>query len=157
MDKIFISACFMGENVRYDGRNQSQDKNTLFSKAIEKWRKEQRLVSGCPECLGGLSVPRDPAEIQQKNQRVITINNTDVTEQFYQGALKTLNICLENKIKFALLKESSPSCGSHYIYNGDFSNTKIKGQGVTTKLLLEHGILVFSEKNIESLIACVQR
>ena len=156
MDKIFISACFMGENVRYDGGTQSQSKNILFSKTIKKWKKDQRLVSGCPECLGGLSVPRDPAEIQQEIQRVITINNTDVTEQFYQGALKTLNICLENKIKFALLKESSPSCGSHYIYNGDFSNTKIKGQGVTAKLLSENGIQVFSENTIESLIDCVQ-
>jgi len=154
MEKIFISACFMGENVKYDGGHQS-----LTHQAIILWKQEKRLVSGCPECLGGLSVPRDPAEIQQGNrlgnQKIITINNEDVTDSFHKGALKTLDICLKNEIKFALLKESSPSCGSTMIYDGSFSNVKIQGQGVTAQLLTNHGIAVFSEKTIEALIAQV--
>lgn len=137
----------MGENVRYDGGHQH-----LTHYSIEKWKKEKRLISGCPECLGGLSVPREPAEIQQKNQRIITIQGVDVTDNFHDGALKTLSICLKNDIKFALLKESSPSCGSNTIYNGEFSNTKIIGQGVTAQLLINHNIKVFSEKTIDALI-----
>lgn len=137
----------MGENVRYDGGHQN-----LTHDSIEKWKKEKRLISGCPECLGGLSVPREPAEIQQKNQRIITIQGVDVTDNFHDGALKTLSICLKNNIKLALLKESSPSCGSNTIYNGEFSNTKIIGQGVTAQLLKNHNIKVFSEKTIDMLI-----
>lgn len=151
MEKVFISACFMGEKVRYDGGHQS-----LTHQTIAQWKQENRLISGCPECLGGLSVPRDPAEIQQANQKIITINNEDVTDNFHKGALKALEICLKNKVKYALLKESSPSCGSTTIYNGEFSNTKIKGQGVTAALLAEHGIMVFSEKTIKALIAQIQ-
>ncbi|XPF92996.1 DUF523 domain-containing protein [Colwellia sp. RE-S-Sl-9] len=150
MEKIFISACFMGENVRYDGGHQS-----LTHQSIEKWKKENRLISGCPECLGGLPVPREPAEIQQKDQKIITIQGVDVTDNFHDGALKTLSVCLKNNIKFALLKESSPSCGSNTIYNGEFSNTKIMGQGVTTQLLTKHNITVFSEKTLDALIDAI--
>jgi len=147
MEKIFISGCFMGENVRYDGGHQA-----LSHQMIKKWQAEKRLVSACPECLGGLTVPRAPAEIQSNNQKVITIYGVDVTKNFTKGAEAALNICIQHKIKFALLKESSPSCGSNTIYNGAFSNTKIAGQGVTAKLLTEHNIQVFSENTIESLI-----
>ena len=147
MEKIFISACFMGEKVRYDGGHQA-----LSHQMIKKWQTEKRLVSGCPECLGGLTVPRAPAEIQSNNQKVITIQGVDVTNKFTKGAEKALELCIQYKIKFALLKESSPSCGSNTIYNGAFSNTKIVGQGVTAKLLTEHNIQVFSENTIESLI-----
>ncbi|WP_426359073.1 DUF523 domain-containing protein [Pseudocolwellia sp. HL-MZ19] len=153
MDRIFISACFMGENVRYDGGHQSLLSHARFAETIEKWKQEKRLLSGCPECLGGLPVPRDPAEIQQENQQIITVNNVDVTDSFQRGALKALDLCLKHNIKYALLKESSPSCGSHTIYDGTFSNTKIDGQGVTAKLLTQHNIKVFSEKNIADLIA----
>lgn len=159
MEKIFISACLMGENVRYDGGHQS-----LAHQAITQWTQENRIISGCPECLGGLPIPRAPAEVQQGNQqgtlqekqKIITIKNEDVTDNFHNGALKTLNICLKHQIKYALLKESSPSCGSTAIYDGTFSNTKIKGQGITAQLLTQHGITVFSEKTIEILITQIK-
>ena len=55
--KILISACLMGENVKYDGGN-----NLLHVTIIEQWKKEGRLVLACPEVLGGLSTPRPPCE-----------------------------------------------------------------------------------------------
>ena len=157
MKKIFISACFMGEKVRYDGGHQLLSHDSLFYKTVQKWKNENRLISGCPECLGGLPVPRAPAEMQQVSQKIITVNGDDVSESFHIGALKALDICLENNIKFALLKESSPSCGSNTIYNGEFSKTKIAGQGVTAQLLTQHKIKVFSENTIEQLIAYIDR
>ena len=48
----------------------------------------------------------------------------------------------------AILKESSPSCGVHRIYDGHFSGTKVKGSGVTTALLQKHGFTVYSEKDL---------
>lgn len=155
MEKIFISACFMGQNVKYNGGHQIFSNDSLLYKTIEKWKKENRLISNCPECLGGLPVPRDPAEMQQSNKKIITVNNVDVTHNFNSGALKTLDICLNHNIKYALLKESSPSCGSQNIYDGSFSKTKINGEGVTTRLLREHNIKVFSEETLTDLIAIV--
>ncbi|MDX2367636.1 MAG: DUF523 domain-containing protein, partial [Colwellia sp.] len=54
-------------------------------------------------------------------------------------------------IRFALLKESSPSCGSTFIYDGSFTNNKVLGQGVTSQLLAQHNIKVFSENKLETL------
>lgn len=150
MKKILISACFLGEKVRYDGKHQK-----LTDHIIKKWQTEGRLISACPECLGGLPVPRDPAEIQLDLHRVITVQSEDVTSQFMKGAQKTLTICLNENIKFALLKESSPSCGSTTVYDGTFSNNKVEGKGITAKLLHDHGIHVFSENSIEALISTV--
>jgi uncharacterized protein YbbK (DUF523 family) len=144
--KILVSACFLGENVRYDGGHQK-----LTHCIISQWKAENRLVGGCPECLGGLSVPRAPAEIQKHQKSVITVTGVDVTSEFTMGAEKTLEICKKENVRYAVLKESSPSCGSHYIYDGSFSNNKIMGKGITAQLLHENGISVYSENNIEAL------
>ena len=151
MEKILVSACLLGENVRYDGENQ-----LLNNKTLARWHKNGQLISLCPEVAGGLSIPRPPAEINQQSGLVITAFGEDVSRQFYQGAQITLNICKQQKIRFALLKESSPSCGSATIYDGNFSSEKMSGQGVTASLLMKNGIKVFSEKNIETLIAAIE-
>lgn len=151
MDKIFISACLLGENVRYDGKHQK-----LSEKIILQWRKEGRLVGGCPECLGGLPVPRDPAEIDSNSKQVITVNGENVTLPFMTGAQKALDLCEKENIKFALLKESSPSCGSNNIYDGSFSKRKITGEGVTAALLTKNGIRVFSESTINELAQLIR-
>jgi len=151
LEKILISACFLGENVRYNGQTES-----LQHQILNQWLKQGRVVRVCPEVAGGLPVPRPAAEIDRINQRIITKQGEDVTDAFEHGAQKALSICLNNNIKFALLKESSPSCGSQTIYDGQFRGQKIAGQGATTKLLREHGIEVYSEENIQALITRIE-
>lgn len=143
MQKILVSACLMGENVRFDGKNR---KNS--SEILKKWQKDGRLVVFCPEVAGGLPVPRPPAEIQP-DEKVITVEGTDLTAAFKQGAEKALDLCREHHIHIAILKEGSPSCGSSQISDGHFSHTKISGQGVTTRLLEANGIFVFSEHELD--------
>lgn len=158
MDKILISSCFLGNKVRYDGKD-----NLLTSDIIQRWQQEERLVIICPELAGGLSIPRAPAEIQNSritNSKKITLQvltNTgeNVTEAFECGANEALRLCKLHKIRYALLKESSPSCGSSMVYDGSFQRRKISGQGVTTKLLMAHGIKVYSEKTIALLLTCI--
>lgn len=146
MDKIIISACLTGKNIKYNGGNNRIDKP-----AITRWQNEGRLVPVCPESLGGLPVPRPPAEIS--GAEVININGDDVTENFEKGARAALDIAEKSGAKYALLKQSSPSCGSEFIYDGTFSHTKIKGMGVAAALLAEHGIKVFDESRIDELDA----
>lgn len=143
MQKILISACLMGENVRFNGKNS---KNS--SKIIKKWQKDGCLVVFCPEIAGGLSVPRPPAEIQPDGQ-IIAIDGSDVTAAFEQGAERAMNLCREHHIHIAILKEGSPSCGSALINDGNFSHTKISGQGITTQLLEANGVFVFSENELD--------
>ncbi len=145
-DKILISRCFLGENVRYNNIAIAL-KNPL----ILQWQQQKRLIPICPEVAGGLAVPREPAEIQQKNHKVITQSGTDVSAQFNYGAQLALMLCQQHNIRFALLKESSPSCGSKKVYDGSFSNKKVAGKGITSQLLSDHNIKVFSESTIEEL------
>lgn len=117
MKRILVSSCFLGEKVRYDGKSKSLINDTLLL-----WKKQKQLISFCPEVAGGLSVPRQPAEIQQNNGLIITCDGEDVSRQFIKGAQRALDICQQHDIHFALLKESSPSCGSTTIYDGSFQN-----------------------------------
>jgi len=149
-EKILVSACFLGQKVRYDGQAK-----TLLHPLLVQWKQEQRLISICPEITGGLAVPRAAAEIQEK--KVITCDGDDVTQQFMSGAKQALALCQQHNIRFALLKESSPSCGSQTIYDGTFSERKIKGQGVCSQLLRQNGIQVFSELTIDQLAVLLNK
>ena len=143
MERILISACLVGDNVKYNGGN---NKNPLIDQLLEKYE----LVPFCPEVEGGLTIPRHPCE--QKGDQVINDIGEDVTSQFEKGAELAYNICLFLKIKKAILKERSPSCGVHSIYDGSFSHKAINGMGVTAKYLKEKGIEVYNEEEIDSLL-----
>jgi uncharacterized protein YbbK (DUF523 family) len=146
LDKILISSCFLGNNVRYNN-----EIIPLKHSLLTLWHQQGRLISICPEVAGGLSVPREPAEQQPNSNKIITISGIDVSDQFDFGAKQALTLCKNHNIKFAVLKESSPSCGSTIIYDGSFSNNKIAGHGVTSKMLIQAGINVFSENNFQEL------
>lgn len=143
MQRILISACLMGENVRFDGKNSKKS-----SEIINKWQKDGILVILCPEVSGGLPVPRSPAEIQPDGS-IITVEGRDVTAAFEQGAQQVLELCKQHDIRIAILKEGSPSCGSSLINDGNFSHVKIPGQGMTTRLLEANGIRVFNENELD--------
>ena len=143
MEKILISACLVGDNVKYNGRN---NQNPLIEKLLEKYE----LVPFCPEVEGGLSIPRFPSE--RKGESVIDSNNEDVTDNFVNGADLAYNICLFLKIKIAILKERSPSCGVHEIYDGSFSHKVVSGMGVTSELLKRKGIVIYNEDEIPLLL-----
>lgn len=85
------------------------------------------------------------------------MSGINVSKQFIAGANQALALCQLHNIRFAVLKESSPSCGSTLIYNGSFSNKKITGQGVTSILLTQAGIKVFSENNLHELTNLLDR
>ena len=141
---VLISACLLGDNVKYSGGNNLTPKLVTL---LEKYNVD--IVKVCPECFGGLPIPRVPSEI--KENKVFSKDNRDVTEEFLIGAEKTLKIAKENDVNFAILKERSPSCGSTYIYDGNFSGKIIEGQGVATRKLNEENIIVFSEENLEEI------
>ena len=132
---ICVSKCLLGENCRYDGRNMKNEK-------VLEYLKDKEYVGVCPECLGGLDTPRDPSEIV--GDHVFTCVMQDVTRQYLAGAKEALKIAKENNCKVAIFQENSPSCGSHYVYDGSFSGRKISGKGITTKLFEENGIKIIS-------------
>ena len=144
MDKILISKCLLGENVKYNGGN-----NKIENPVIEKWKKEGRLIPICPEVDGGLPTPRPPSEIQ--NNLVINNCGCDVTEEFVSGAKIACEKAKSAGAKYALMKQGSPSCGSKMIYDGTFSKTKKAGLGIAAKMLTDMGIRIFDESEIDIL------
>ena len=136
--KILVSACLLGKNCKYNGHNNKQERLLEFLNNYE-------VIPVCPEVLGGLSIPREPAEIRSK--KVINKKNIDVTENYKKGAQLTLDIIKKENIKVAILKKNSPSCGYGYIYDGTFSHKLIKGNGITADLLNKEGIIILNEEN----------
>jgi len=136
---ILVSACLCGVNCKYNG------KNNLNIEVLELVKKGQAILV-CPEQLGGLSTPRNPAEIKIINDEICVITNDgiDVTKNYKRGAEEVLKIAKELNIKKAILKKKSPSCGCGQIYDGTFSNTLINGNGITANLLIENEIEVIS-------------
>ena len=68
--KVLVSACIMGENCKYNGKN---NKNS----AAIHFLKDKEVISICPEVLAGMETPRPCAEIV--NGRVVDENGNDVT------------------------------------------------------------------------------
>lgn len=134
--KILVSACLLGENCKYSGGNNKCDE-------ILELGKKHKLIPICPECFGGLPIPRVPSEI--KNGRVYSKTGEDLTEAFNDGAEKALYVAEESGCQLAILKERSPSCGFGEIYDGSFSSKTIRGNGITAQLLYDHGIVILGE------------
>lgn len=124
--KIAVSACLLGENCKYNGGNNYNEKVMEFVKGHE-------VIGICPELLGGLPVPREPAEIVDGIVR--TKDGASVNEEFRHGAEAAMNIIEENDIELVILQSRSPSCGAKKIYDGTFSGNLIVGQGVFAQML----------------------
>ncbi len=78
---------------------------------------------------------------------MIDVHGNDVTEMYVKGAKAALEQVQSLKATAVVLKEYSPSCGSRMIYRGDFNGGTKAGDGVTSALLKQHGIQVFSEED----------
>lgn len=161
MTAILISACLMGAPVRYDGKGKP-----LGDSLLARLAEAGRLVPLCPEVAGGFAVPRPPAEIEcgrtgddvlDGRARVIELGGRDVTAAFIAGAEAALALARDNRCRYALLIDGSPSCGSLSIHDGAFSGRKRPGNGVTAALLARHGIEVFSPSRSDDLLSRLAR
>ncbi|MFJ7738920.1 DUF523 domain-containing protein [Lysinibacillus sp. NPDC097287] len=144
---MLVSSCLAGLEVRYNGTHS-------LNNTIRKLVEENKAITICPELLGGFSTPREPAEIVggdgndvlDGKARVVEKSGKDVTELYIKGAHATLEKAEKINATIVILKESSPSCGSLMIYNGEFQGKKIVGNGVTSALLKRNGLQLLSEE-----------
>ena len=141
-EKLLVSACFVSKGYKYDGDANINIKIIALEQKYE-------FVFICPEVFGGLPVPRYPSEIL--GDKVVNIIGEDVTQNFNLGAIKALELAKKHNCKKALLKAKSPSCGKGMVYDGTFSHTLKEGHGITVRLLMENGIEVYTENELENL------
>ncbi|MGB3479712.1 MAG: DUF523 domain-containing protein [bacterium] len=108
---ILVSACLLGINCRYDGKN-------AYNKQVAARLRNKNIIFACPEQLGGLTTPRSRNIIV--GDRVINEDGLDVTDNFIRGAKEFIKIARMFCVKKLILKSRSPSCGK---------------RGIVTKLL----------------------
>ena len=128
--KVMVSACLTGENCKYNGGNNRNEK-------VLRLMVDNDVITVCPEQMGGLPTPRIPAEI--KDGVVTARDGRIVDAQFRDGAAKCLETAIREQPDLIVLQSRSPSCGVKQRYDGTFSGILVDGAGVTAQLLLENG------------------
>ncbi len=129
----------MGENCKYNGGNNRNDKvMALF--------KENEIITVCPEVMGGLPTPRVPSEIV--DGVVVNREGINVDKKFHYGAERVLEIARQEKPDLIILQSRSPSCGVKQRYDGSFTGKLIDAPGVTAELLMKHGFMVIDVEDI---------
>ena len=116
--KIMVSACLAGENCKYNGSSNRNEK-------ILRLMAENEVIKVCPEQMGGLPTPRVPSEI--KNGVVTARDGQIVDDAFRAGAAKCLEIAVREQPDLIVLQSRSPSCGVKQRYDGTFTGTLTDG------------------------------
>jgi len=145
-ETILVSACLLGLRCCYNGCNNTYQ-------PVLDLRDKYILIPVCPEQLGGLQTPRPPSffikgdgsQTLEGIDNLINDQNENVSSHFRKGAEEALKICRLFNIKTAILKERSPSCGTHQIY---LKEKLTKGMGVTATILKSNDIRIMSENDI---------
>lgn len=138
--KIMVSACLAGENCKYNGGNNRNEK-------IIELISQNEAVLVCPEVLGGLPTPRIPAEIVDGT--VINKDGISVDKEYRRGAEQTLKIAEREKPDIIILQSRSPSCGVNQRYDGTFTGTRIDAPGITAELLIKNGFQVIDIEDLQ--------
>jgi len=134
--KLGISACLLGEEVRYNGEHKLDRylRDTL-GKLVE-------YVPVCPEVGCGMAIPREPLQLEGdiKHPRLMTIDtHKDYTKQMHSwGEIRLAELEKENLCGY-IFKSGSPSCGiveievfnEHCVMAG-------KGIGIWARMIMDH-------------------
>lgn len=144
-----VSACLAGIDCTYRGSSK-------LNASVKRLVAEGRAVPVCPEVMGGLTTPRENAEIAGGDgaaalagrARVISVTGKDVSANYMRGAQAALGIAKRAGIRRAILKSKSPACGRGRVYDGSFRKTLTAGNGVLAALLLKHRFTVLTENDI---------
>ena len=135
-----VSACLAGENCKYDGGNNRNEK-------VLRLMAENDVIRVCPEQLGGLPTPSVPSEIREG---IVTARDGRIVDREYRaGAQRCLEIALRERPDLIILQSRSPSCGVKQRYDGTFSGTLTYGAGVTAELLMENGFRCIDVEDLQ--------
>ena len=137
--RIMVSACLAGENCKYNGGSNRNEK-------VVRLMAEHEVRTVCPEQMGGLPTPRVPSEIKDG---VVTAKDGRVVDaEFRAGAEKCLAMARCFSPELIILQSRSPSCGVRQRYDGTFTGTLVDGPGVTAQLLMENGFQVVDVEDL---------
>ncbi len=126
---VVVSACLIGENCKYNGKNNR-------NQAVIDFLKDKEWVAICPEQLSGVGTPRPRAEILHGT--MVDEYGRDIQEQYAHGVELALSK-IPADAGLAILRPRSPTCGVRQIYDGSFTGKLIDGMGLFAKALKARG------------------
>ena len=133
---VLISACLLGERVRYDGGHKRCEP------LLEALHGRVRWIPVCPEVECGLPVPRESMRLAgtpSAPRLVGTESGADHTRRMLRWAEKRLRDLASHGVCGYVCKRNSPSCsgqGRIEVF-GDAGEPARPGTGLFTKAFLE--------------------
>jgi uncharacterized protein YbgA (DUF1722 family)/uncharacterized protein YbbK (DUF523 family) len=110
--RLGVSACLLGENVRYDGGHA---RDRFVADTLGQWFE---YVPVCPEMEIGMGTPRPPVRLVDDGGRtrlVAPSSGEDFTERMVVYAEAKISELARVDLDGYILKGSSPSCGMERI------------------------------------------
>jgi uncharacterized protein YbbK (DUF523 family) len=132
--RIGISACLLGDEVRYDGGHKRDE----FLADVLGPRVQ--FVKVCPEVEVGMGTPRAPLRLVSHNgtvRMVTDVTGVDHTEAMNAWAEKRAEELARENLSGYVLKSKSPSCGmSGVLVFGESGEPAMTGRGLFADVLL---------------------
>jgi uncharacterized protein YbbK (DUF523 family)/uncharacterized protein YbgA (DUF1722 family) len=132
--KLAVSACLLGEKVRYDGGHKRDE----F--VVEHIAKYADFIPFCPESIA-FGTPRESLRLVKDSLGVRVVSNksgNDLTEALKVASKEELSKIYQNSIGGIIFKSRSPSCGmgsaKTYLKNGYIEG---KSDGIFVKMCRE--------------------
>jgi uncharacterized protein YbbK (DUF523 family) len=144
---VAVSACLMGQPVRYDGGHKHAPD------ALGPLLADPHVIvlPICPEMLAGMGCPRPPvhfasgdggALLAGHDARIVDGQGQERTAAMVNGAERALGLCRAAGVTAAVLKEHSPSCGLRTVHG---PAGRQPGQGVFAARMAEQGVTLVNE------------
>jgi uncharacterized protein YbbK (DUF523 family) len=107
--RIGISACLLGEPVRYDGGHKRD------AWLVDVLGPHVEWVPVCPEVEAGFGTPRETIDLVRMQDGAVAVKTTrtnrDVTETLRRYAARRVEELAGDRLSGYVLKADSPSCG----------------------------------------------
>jgi uncharacterized protein YbbK (DUF523 family) len=142
-DPVVVSACLLGERVRYDGGDKRDPR-------VEAQVQGRVVLPLCPEVLGGMGCPRPPVHFETGDGdaliegfgRAVDDKGRDASGALLRGAQRADELARLAGARQAILKERSPSCGFLQIHTAAGLRA---GRGCFAAALVRRGVAVKDE------------
>jgi len=136
--RLGISACLLGEPVRFDGGHQW---DRFITDTLGKY---VEFVSVCPEAECGLGVPREAMRLvgDPEAPRLMTVRTKiDLTDRLVTWARKRVEELEQEDLRGFIFKSKSPSSGMERVrvYNEAATGSPVtRGVGMFARIFMEH-------------------
>ena len=152
--KVGISACLVGERVRYDGGDKYHQ---LINDELSPWLDLQVI---CPEVEAGLGIPRPPVQLVKTQEEIRALgveqSDLDVTNALEITA-KQLSSTQCQAFCAYIVKSRSPSCGAGSTPIYDTTNQQIdNSDGLYVKALKTANphMVIVEESSLNDIQGC---